>query len=39
MLSWETVELRWVPADRVAAMPLHPGFAGTWATVRALDVG
>jgi 8-oxo-dGTP diphosphatase len=39
MLSWETVELRWVPADRVATMPLHPGFAETWATVRALDVG
>jgi 8-oxo-dGTP diphosphatase len=39
MLSWETVELRWVAADDVAAMPLHPGFAHTWSTVRALDVG
>ncbi len=38
MLSWETVELRWVAADEVARMPLHPGFAQTWSTVRALDI-
>ena len=38
MLSWETVELRWVAADKVATMRLHPGFAETWATVRALDI-
>jgi 8-oxo-dGTP diphosphatase len=38
MLSWETVELRWVPADEVVGMPLHPGFAETWSTVRALGI-
>lgn len=26
----ESVELRWVALDDVAALPLHPGFAGTW---------
>jgi len=35
-LSWETVEVRWVAADDVVALPLHPGFAETWSTVRIL---
>lgn len=39
LLTWETVELRWVAADDVPMMPLHPGFAGTWQTVRALVSG
>jgi 8-oxo-dGTP pyrophosphatase MutT (NUDIX family) len=33
-LTAETVEVRWVPADRLGELPLHPGFAATWALVR-----
>lgn len=36
-LTPETISVRWVPADEVAAMPLHPGFAATWDVVRALS--
>ncbi|HTW21699.1 MAG TPA: NUDIX hydrolase [Mycobacteriales bacterium] len=31
----ETAELRWVPLDEVAELPLHPGFARTWPAVHA----
>ncbi|MCU1415068.1 MAG: pyrophosphohydrolase [Microbacteriaceae bacterium] len=30
----ESAELRWVPVDEVAAMPLHPGFAASWPALR-----
>ena len=33
-LTPETIGVRWVPADEVLALPLHPGFAATWATLR-----
>ena len=29
-LTAETIGVRWVPADAVVALPLHPGFAATW---------
>lgn len=29
-VTHESVELRWVPAWEVTALPLHPGFAATW---------
>jgi len=32
----ESAELRWVPYDEVGALNLHPGFARSWPTVRAL---
>jgi ADP-ribose pyrophosphatase YjhB (NUDIX family) len=28
--SRETAEMRWVAAEAVAALDLHPGFAATW---------
>lgn len=28
--SPESIEVRWVPAAEVAALPLHPGFAASW---------
>lgn len=31
----ESIALRWVPADRVEELPLHPGFAGSWPALRA----
>lgn len=31
--SAESTVLRWVPAPEVALLPLHPGFAGTWAAL------
>ena len=31
----ESNELRWVPLDQVEALPLHPGFAGSWPEIRA----
>jgi len=31
----ESEELRWVPIDEVAALPLHPGFATAWPQLRA----
>lgn len=34
-LTAETIEVRWVPADDLGALPLHPGFAASWAAVRA----
>jgi 8-oxo-dGTP diphosphatase len=33
--SRETAEIRWVPSTAVEAMPLHPGFAAAWPTLRA----
>jgi 8-oxo-dGTP diphosphatase len=35
-LTPETLSVRWVPADEVVALPLHPGFAATWDAVRVL---
>jgi 8-oxo-dGTP diphosphatase len=32
----ESRELKWVPVGAVAQHPLHPGFAGSWARLRAL---
>ncbi|MFD4292142.1 NUDIX domain-containing protein [Rhodococcus sp. NPDC058505] len=34
----ESTELRWVPEDRVPDLPLHPGFAASWAALRAAPV-
>ena len=36
-LTAETIGVRWVPADAVVALPLHPGFAATWEVVRTLS--
>ena len=33
-LTEETIEVRWVGADELHALPLHPGFAATWAAVQ-----
>jgi 8-oxo-dGTP pyrophosphatase MutT (NUDIX family) len=30
----ESEELRWVPVDEVDSLPLHPGFAASWAELR-----
>ena len=30
----ESAELRWVPESDVADFALHPGFAGSWPTLR-----
>ena len=30
----ESAELRWVAEDEVADLPLHPGFAASWALLR-----
>jgi 8-oxo-dGTP diphosphatase len=30
----ESSELRWVPEDEVAELPLHPGFAASWQRLR-----
>ncbi|WP_026917605.1 NUDIX hydrolase [Gordonia shandongensis] len=30
----ESAELRWVPADAVADLPLHPGLAASWPGLR-----
>ena len=30
----ESAELRWVGVDEVAELPLHPGFAASWDTLR-----
>jgi 8-oxo-dGTP diphosphatase len=32
----ESAELRWVAEDEVATLPLHPGFADSWARLRAV---
>lgn len=34
----ESTELRWVPEDQVADLPLHPGFAASWPGLRATSV-
>lgn len=35
----ESAELRWVAEDRVAELPLHPGFAASWAGLRTVIEG
>jgi 8-oxo-dGTP diphosphatase len=35
-LTAETLEVRWVAADALHELPLHPGFAASWAQVSAL---
>lgn len=30
----ESIELRWVPLTEIAKLPLHPGFAAAWPTLR-----
>jgi 8-oxo-dGTP pyrophosphatase MutT (NUDIX family) len=35
-LTAETLEVRWVHAESVPDLPLHPGFAATWEQVRAI---
>jgi 8-oxo-dGTP diphosphatase len=30
----ESDDVRWVPLDDVSALPLHPGFAGSWPDLR-----
>jgi 8-oxo-dGTP diphosphatase len=35
-LTAETIEMRWVAVDRLQELPLHPGFAASWAAVRAI---
>lgn len=35
-LTAETLEVRWVPADALDELPLHPGFAASWDQVRAI---
>jgi 8-oxo-dGTP pyrophosphatase MutT (NUDIX family) len=30
----ESIELRWVPIDEVDSLPLHPGFAARWPSLR-----
>lgn len=32
----ESIELRWVPEDEVADLPLHPGFGAAWPDLRPL---
>lgn len=32
----ESLDLRWVPADEVDSLPLHPGFAEAWPALRSL---
>ena len=33
-LTSETIDVRWVPADALDELPLHPGFAASWDEVR-----
>jgi 8-oxo-dGTP diphosphatase len=33
----ETTDVRWVAADDVARLPLHPGFAATWPLLAGVD--
>ncbi|MFC4947200.1 NUDIX domain-containing protein [Pseudonocardia sp. GCM10023141] len=33
-LTAETIAVRWVAADALAELPLHPGFAASWELVR-----
>ncbi len=30
----ESIEVRWVPVDEVSSLPLHPGFARAWPSLR-----
>ena len=30
----ESIELRWVPLDMVVELPLHPGFASAWPSLK-----
>jgi 8-oxo-dGTP diphosphatase len=30
----ESAEMRWVPEEQVAGLPLHPGFAASWNSLR-----
>ncbi|SMG49611.1 NUDIX hydrolase [Agreia pratensis] len=32
----ESIELRWVPIDEVDSLPLHPGFAARWPSLKSL---
>ena len=34
MADVESIEVRWVPVDEVAELPLHPGFAASWPQLR-----
>ncbi|WP_025156787.1 NUDIX hydrolase [Leifsonia aquatica] len=34
MADVESIELRWVPVDAVAELPLHPGFGDSWPELR-----
>lgn len=34
--SMESAGLHWVPVDEVDGLPLHPGFAAAWPTLRGL---
>lgn len=34
----ESTELRWVPEEDVADLPLHPGFEASWPSLRAVPV-
>jgi hypothetical protein len=33
-LDQESTDVRWVMLPEVEALPLHPGFAGTWPALR-----
>lgn len=33
-LTSESLAVAWIPLDRLQDLPLHPGFAATWPTVR-----
>jgi len=32
--SHEATQIAWIPADEVASLPLHPGFAAAWPVIR-----
>ncbi|MDN5748669.1 MAG: NUDIX hydrolase [Pseudonocardia sp.] len=33
-LTAETIAVRWVPAEELHTLPLHPGFAASWGSAR-----
>jgi 8-oxo-dGTP diphosphatase len=33
-VGWESAGHAWVTADEIASLPLHPGFAATWPSLR-----
>ena len=35
MADVESIELRWVPVHEIDDLPLHPGFAASWPSLRA----